>query len=189
MQLYFGLRLDDNFLPYAPSHEGGKKYLGPTGLLGELEAHIGLVGHNNNLEYLRIEQYRQACIRHSKKDENQENPPFYMAAFNADPFAVAADLLSRRDELLLSDWDFSVSEDTPSRLKVIAEIEECCVGEDVKRLSPGFSDRFIAVEAALATRKQPFKFVYLNEPADILPPHFLRLFKSILPEVFCVNAF
>jgi hypothetical protein len=182
MQLHFGLRLDDNFLPYAPSCEGGKQYLGPTGLLGELEAHTGLIGHSNNLEYLRIEQYRQACIRHSEKEENQANPPFYLAAFNADPFAVAADLLSRRDELLLADWDFSVSENTPSRLKVIAEIEECCVTEGVKKLSPGFSDRFIAVEKALINRKQPFTTIYLNEPAEILPPHFLRLFKKMVGE-------
>lgn len=178
MTLHFGLRLDDNFLPYAPDRRHGVYLLGPHGLMQELEAHLGLAGHQNNLEYLRIEQYRQACLRHLAQDSCKENPPFYSAAFNADPFAVAGDLLARRDELLLAGWDFNCDTNTPERLRLISEIEDCCVGEDIKKLAPGFADRFQAVMQALDERKQPFTSVYLNEPADILPAHFIRLFEK-----------
>ena len=175
MILHFGLRLDDNFLPYAPDRRHGVYHLGPRGLMQELEAHLGLAGHKNNLEYLRIEQYRQACLRHI---DNTDRPPFYAASFAADPFAVAGDLLTRRDELLLAGWSFNCDTNTPARLRVIAEIEECCIGEDIKRLAPGFADRFQAVYEALENRKQPFKEVFLNEPAEILPAHFIRLFEK-----------
>ena len=174
MILHFGLRLDDNFLPYASPCRGGHKYLGPAGLLTELEAHLGLTGHPNNTDYLRIEQYRQACLQHS--EDQADSPPFYAAAFTADPFAVSADLLSRRDELLLGGWDFTESADTPARLRTLAAIENCCVTEEGSRLTPGYADRFAAVERALEHRKQPFTKIYLNEPAELLPVHLLRLF-------------
>lgn len=174
MTLTFGLRLDDNFLPYPAADAGGHYYVGSRGLIHTLEKFFGLPGGTENVEYLRIEQYRQACLRHLEKTQNS---PFYQAAFEADAFAVAADLLSRRDELVLAAWDFELTENTPSRLRTLAEIEACCAE---KTLAPGFADRFAQIEKALQSRQQPFTEIYLNEPKTILPKHFLRLFKQMV---------
>lgn len=174
MKLVFGLQLDDNILPYAPNKEGGVSYFGPQQLINHLEEHLGLINTSKNLEYLRIEQYRQACIKHL---ETVEHTPFYKNAFEADAFAVAADLLSRRDELLLAGFDFEKREKTPTRISTVIEIENCC---SVKKIDAGFADRFLAVENYLSTRKQPYISIHLNEPKELLPKHFVHLFEKMV---------
>jgi hypothetical protein len=62
MKLIFGLDLDDRCEPRPATAEGGVFYFGKNGLLACLEAFLGLSGHPDDIEYLRIEQYRQALI-------------------------------------------------------------------------------------------------------------------------------
>jgi len=189
MHIYFGLELNDSVYPKPTTTEGGVHYFGPQRLLEMLESHLGLIGHPNNNDYLRIEQYRQALIKHQKKSKTA----FYKASFEADQLATATTLLSQRDELLMAGWDFDNNKETPKRLKVIADIEQILspkretkanqvslFGEmTTLRLAPGFADRFVAVIEQLTLRQQPIKTISINEPLALLPSHFQKLFNVL----------
>lgn len=196
MTIYFGLELDDLCFPKAAVSHGNIHYFGPQQLLFMLESHLGLIGHPANNEYLRIEQYRQALLKHSEATETA----FYLRSFEADQFATAIELLSRRDELVLAHWDFQIKEKMPIRLKTIAEIEQYLkVGYAEKTteqnnspqlslnfdaapkpeqlwLAPGFADRFVTVLQYLDKRQHPIKEIYINESYEKLPCHFQQLF-------------
>ena len=184
MKLTFGLQLDDLTLPRIETPLGGSVIAGPRRLLSILETHLGLTGHPDNMDYLRIEQFRQALISMQQKDHQSTGKLFYARSFEADPFATAAELLSRRDELLLSGWDFSAQPDTPPRLKTLAAIAaifqtKAAAEENTFTLSPGFADRFCNVLERMKLQGHPFTHVWLNEPFELLPCHFQRLFSLI----------
>ncbi len=174
MTIYFGLALDDVVFPKTQQKSGAMHYLGPQGLLYTLESHLGLIGHPPENEYLRIEQYRQALQSYLHK----HSEAFFRASFEADQFATATELLSRRDELLLGGWDFAQTDDVPERLRCLSELEAFFYGNN-RTLSAGYADRFMAVLQKLDTRRQPFTDIYLNEPFNLLPAHFQRLFTKL----------
>lgn len=180
MIIYFGLELDDLVYPQAKTTEGGVHYFGPQGLLYMLESHLGLIGHPADNEYLRVEQYRQALRWHL--EVNQE--AFFGASFKADQFATAIELLSRRDELLLSGWSFIEKAGMPDRLQCLAQIEASFHNpsgnsETQLYLSMGFADRFVAVLKKLETRSHPISEIFINEPLELLPKHFQDLFNQL----------
>ncbi|MBK9015288.1 MAG: hypothetical protein IPM82_15190 [Saprospiraceae bacterium] len=181
MKLIFGLQLDNPSLP-RPDAETGTHYVGPKGLLSLLETWYGLGGHPNDIDYLRVEQYRQALLRHLAEAAAASPTPavFYQKSFEADPFTTAAEMLSRRDELLLAGWDFKTSEATPPRLATIAEIEGIFQDDtDGLHLTPGFADRFHAVLQVLDGQPVPLTEVWVNEPLHLLPRHFQRFFEKL----------
>lgn len=191
MVLYFGLELDPHSLP-VPACEAGVHRCGRSQLLRLLEDLLGLAGLPDDVDFLRVEQYRQALLGHLASYSSLPLPPpaqdthFYKASFEADPFATAENLLERRDELLLAGWDFSVSSDLPPRLRVFAEIEALlrqqmttASGHSPPGLSEGYADRFCKVLAALDKQKLPFSTVKLNEPLELLPRHLQRLFAKM----------
>lgn len=173
MTIYFGLALDDISYPRPLTSTGGSRPLGPQGLLELLESHLGLSGHPNDNDYLRIEHYRQALSRYLREEEGA----FYAAAFRADQFATATELLSRRDELLLAGWDFEAPADAPPRLRCLAAIEASFRRETP--LPPGYADRFRAVLQQLGRRRHPIRTLRLTEPAALLPPHFRQLLDTL----------
>ncbi len=180
MTIYFGFELGGLVYP-KPQKEVGVFYLGAQGLLQFLELHLGLSGHPNDNEYLRIEQYRQALIQHLALKPTA----FYHASFEADQLATAATLLSQRDELLLSSWDFDINNETPTRLVSIAEIEQllntpaAIKQEQGLHLDHGFAERFVEVLKQIDLRTHPIGTIYLNEPYEILPDYFQRLFDKL----------
>lgn len=174
MILTFGLALDDPSLPEAPVPNGGRRTLGPQGMLHLLESHLGMGGHPNNNDYLRIEQFRQALRRHLEVAPEA----FYRHSFEADQFATAAELLSRRDELLLAGWNFQ-GESLPHRLLCLAAIEALLEEGRPTSLAPGFADRFMAVERQLQAGRPPIQRIFINEPESLLPAHWQRLFRYL----------
>lgn len=174
MTIYFGLALDDVAYPLPAQTRGAVHHLGPQGMLFTLEAHLGLLGHLPENEYLRIEQYRQALQSYLRREPDV----FFRASFEADQFATATELLSRRDELLLAGWNFASNHDTPVRLRVLAELEEMFQTE-ARTLAAGFADRFVTVLQQLDTREQPFTNIYINEPMELLPAHWQHLFEKL----------
>lgn len=172
MTLFFGLHLDEVFYPEKSLPNGNHFYLGPAGLLRLLESLFGLEGSPEDNNYLRIEAYRQVLRQYLETDSEA----FFQHSFEADQFATASDLLDRRDELLLAGWDFSIGENMPVRLKVLAKIETLLKNKN--GLDAGFSERFLAVELALQTKSNPFEKIYLVEPLDLLPHHFQRLLEE-----------
>ncbi len=176
MTIHFGLQLDDLVFPKSKSTVGNIFYLGKQGILNLLESHLGLVGHPNNNEHLRIEQYRQALQIHLRDHPNV----FYKTSFEADQFATSTTLLVMRDELLLANWNFALEESSPERLQTLAAIENIFNDqENDLSLAAGYADRFKIILSTLTTHNQPITHIQLNEPLDHLPDHFQRLFEKL----------
>ncbi len=186
--LYFGLHLDETAYPKATDTgaktDSGTYYCGPMTLLQLLEKQLGTVDYPSNNNYLRVEQYRQSLQKHIALHSDA----FYAKSFEADSLATAGALLSRRDELLLAGWDFETGNagelplgaGLPNRLKTLAEIKALRIQEGDK-LALGFADRFVRILEAMQQQGANFDTIYLNEPFDLLPVHFQRLF-SIFKE-------
>ncbi len=170
MIIRFGLELGEQ--AYPAWNEKIDAYVGESGLLHLLEVHLGL-GYPDNLDFLRVEQYRQVLQYY----KNRHPDVFYAESFEADALATADALLSRRDELLLAAWDFIPEENMPLRLKVLAEIETLLRLSIPSELSAGFADRFVLVLNYLEEEiNLPIKEIQLHEPLELLPPYLQRLF-------------
>ncbi len=172
--LIFGLELDRSHYAGCSADLGEERYyLGPQGLLAFLEAAYEMEEPLRDNEYLRIEEFRQICRK--ALEEKGEVSFFFEESFALDPFTTAADLLERRDELLLAGWDFAVLPDIPERLKVMALLQEKSAG----LLSRGMAERLLAVEAAVD--KELFGELRLLEPLALLPPVWQRLLPRLGP--------
>ncbi len=89
-------------------------------------------------------------------------------------------MLDRRDELLLTGWDFEAEDQAPERLRTLAEIEAIFRNDPANHhLEPGFADRFYAVFAALDGCSANLTELSVNEPIDLLPRHFQRFFEKL----------
>ncbi len=177
MNIIFGLELEELVYPAHETSEAGTHYVGEQGLLSLLETHLGLTGYPTNNEYLRIEQYRQAIEIYMDSVEIC----FFQASFEADPLATAGALLRLRDELMLSGWDFEVSEITPNRLQILAAIESFIQDNNLPNiiLEAGYADRFADVLFCLKDRQIPIQQIFLNEKRADLPPSVERLFSRL----------
>jgi ATP-dependent helicase/nuclease subunit B len=169
MEVFFGLAFDDAPLAGHPANRGGYQALGPVGMLYYLESQLGLIGLPQNNDYLRIEQYRQALRLHLEQSPNA----FYKDSFYADQFATAAELLARRDELILAGWDFQPI--NSPRLDCIADLENIIQGAAFS-LAAGFADRFMLVLKYARRRHLQLRKVVIHEPEHLLPPHYKKLF-------------
>ncbi len=175
LKIIFGLELEEKVFPYGDTTEGGVHYHGPNGLLLLLESHFGLIGFSENIDYLRVAQYRQALQEYLKENKTA----FYKNAYEADQLATAEELLTRRDELLLAGWNFEIVENMPDRLAALAHIEALIGEEGEINLPDGFADRFVKVLAVCEAKPSSIAEICLNEPLDILPYHLQQLFKAL----------
>ncbi|MFN8301337.1 MAG: hypothetical protein U0U46_02515 [Saprospiraceae bacterium] len=173
MTLHFGLEFDGILHSPAAVFSAGEWYAGPKKLLAWLEPRLGLSGYPDNTDYLRIELYRQALGQCSEG-------AFYEASFASDRFATASALLSWRDELLLSGWDFFAAEGCPERLATLSRVEALFLK---KRSDPslgarafGWADRFQQVLEHLPFARIDLDTLNLHEQEALYPPHFQRLF-------------
>jgi len=174
MTIYFGLSFDEQVYPPVCNMGSGVSFVGPQGLLRLLESRLGLTLRDSDNEHLRIEQYRQALL-HYAEDHAEA---FYISAFEADELATAEDLLSRRDELVLSGWDFAINDATPPRLRQMAAIEHFLHTGNLS-LSAGYADRFTTVLEYINRRHCNLSAVFLCEMPAQLPAHFQRLFDEL----------
>ena len=175
MNIQFGLELDDRVYPVPPSSIAGFCQIGPQKLLNLLETQLGLTGYPSNNEYLRIEIFRQILDYKLQKGQNL----FFEASFHADPLATAARILQMRDELKLCGWDFLYTDETPERLRVIAEIEAALQDDAARNFPAGFADRFVDIMEKLDTRQHLIISIQLNEPLEMLPAYFQHLLKKL----------
>ncbi len=174
MHLTFGLALDQLHIPLPNLAEGNRLYVGPQLLLDRLETFLGYAYPQRQNEYLRIEQYRQALHHHL---QSASELPFYYRSFQADAFATAAELLDRRDELLLNGWDFRVDPEMPVRLLTLASVEDCIRNSSGLSISPGFAERWCTILRELPKGHQPIQSVLCTDPIDVFPPHIRRFFE------------
>ncbi len=176
MTIYFGMELDEGAYLTDPTHSKNYLIAGPKNLLSFFEKHLGLIGHENNIDYLRIEQYRQVAITYL-----EENPDaFFANSFEADQFATAAELLRRRDELAASGFDFRIDDPMPDRVSVLSWIE--AIINDAQqpefKLTKGHIDRANDIIKAIPNQQLPIDRIILNEPFELLPSLYKRLFTA-----------
>ncbi len=183
-RLLFGLSIDDGALPTRTAPTAGEVQLGPRRLLRWLEAGLGLSTPNQDIEYLRTEQYRQLLKRYLRDHPHA----FFAPSFAADDLATAADLLSRRDELLSGGWSFALSTQLPVRLQVMAELEHLLRNTPELELSAGHADRLERVIEQTPRIAQFLDHVQLCDPKEILPPIWTRLFGAFTKEGITVSA-
>lgn len=172
MLLIFGLSLDRSSILHDTEAEGGVWYVGPQRFIQLFEGYLGLGANVPNVDYLRVEQFRQLL----QADLAQHPNVFYAASFQADPFATAGELLSRRDELMLAGWDFQPVGNLPARLQAMVRLRQL----ESTTLPPGFADRFDAVYRALLLRKHPIHAIQVQEPSVLITPAWHRMFDRLL---------
>jgi hypothetical protein len=182
--LHFGYDFDGPVYLPSPALRAGEYVAGPQKLLSWLEHQLGLSGHPENTEYLRIELYRQALGQHliDAESDKRSARPFYEKSFASDRFATAAALLGWRDELLLASGgkapfaeDFAGKDGMPPRLATLSAVETIfrkkLADPEIGARSPGFADRFVQVLDALQTRDIPLERLYLYEPVSLQESH------------------
>lgn len=176
MEAIVGLAFDDPEVLRPNRIRGGTHYLGPRRLLQLLEVYLGFQEPLEEIDYLRVEQYRQLLFEYV--DSHPDT--FFRAAFEADGPATAADLLERRDNLVASGWSFKLQDDMPPRLRCLAELEQVLRQEDeTSLLQRGWADRLQRVLQALSYRSQPLQRIVLHEPIALLPPGLQRLLEAL----------
>lgn len=180
MHLIFGLALDGPAYPQLPPVSAGTYQLGKSGLLRLLESQLALAGHTDDNAYLRIEVFRQALRLHLETHPTA----FYQASFQADPFATAAALLERRDELRLAGWDFQSIPTLPPRLATLAELEGLFT-QGTLQLPAGFADRLLSVWKALQNQPHPIQTIQLVEPIEFLPYYLQSFLKDLCQSPHC----
>lgn len=175
MKIFFGLSLDRPVCPLPEWIGSGVVCAGPRKLLQLLEGFVGRAEEERDSDYLRVEDYRQALRAYL---ENSSDKVFYKDSFTADPFAVAAEMLARRDELLLAGWDFCATGAMPNRLLCLAGVE-AGIRNDSIQLSRGFAERFTAIMQVLPQRRHPIAQIQLVEPRALFPVHWRRLLEIL----------
>ena len=142
----------------------GHVYLGCRSLLRWFETQLGLDGHPERVEHIRVEQYRQALSRYQKttsREGGTGSSVFYAKSFYADQLATAENLLARRDELFAAGWQLEkmhtlyTDAAAPIRLKVLADIEAQFLTDEngLSKLIPDETERFEAVLKALTNKE------------------------------------
>ncbi len=175
MTIFFGLDLDEGAYLENETTNFGTMVVGPKQLLFLLEGQLGLAGHANDVEYLRVEQYRQAIIQYLSLNEEC----FFSNSFEADQFATANEMLRRRDELAEAGYKFEEENSAPERIRIIAEIESLLTLEPSLTLSSGFADRINDVILALENQETSIEKIFLNEPPDLQKVALKRLFDAL----------
>lgn len=180
MTLLLGLSLaDPQTLPALPANTTGLVPLSPAGLLRYLEGFYALGSPAINREALRTEQYRQLLFAHQAE---ADVVPFYAASFTADQTATAAELLSRRDELLEAGYRLAppASAEVPARIAVLHELETLLLDDRYEfRLLPGAADRLNLLLSALPENRHPRLNILVNEPRHLLPAGTRRLLEAL----------
>ncbi len=128
LKLIFSPYYDGNCYAGNPAKQQcvlGTKYVGPLGLLDELELRTGMSrGETSPMQ--RAIAYCNAIRKVLEKKPNPE--PFYQKSFENDPLGVAQQLLRWRDALCMAGWNedtelLNLSADGQKRLKDLQSIE------------------------------------------------------------------
>lgn len=171
MKITFGLNLDGgNWPEFEHGFDAllGDVVLGPQGLIGLLETHLGL-GEEQCAQAIRIRRYMGRLL------VLNDDSSFYFQSLQADAWATARELLTWRDELIFYGWN-PEQDDAPARLTDLAAIEVM----DVKPLPSGFSDRFRMVLNTVKKRPSlPIASIHLIEPMQLLPTPWRELVSAL----------
>ncbi|MCH2021413.1 MAG: PD-(D/E)XK nuclease family protein [Saprospiraceae bacterium] len=175
MIIQFGLELEERTFPQViKTPQEVTLSCGVNGLMNYLEKHLG-IHYLERHDYLRYEQYRQILLNYLERNPDV----FFAASFKADNMATSIALLELRDELYLGGWDFNLDDNMPTRLCVLAELEQLIEQTVSVELFEGFAERFRKIIHFAGIIPIPLKKIYLNEPLNLLPPHIQELFRIL----------
>jgi len=163
VKITFGSALDSASYPPLTAGKSaliGEQRCGPLGLLQLLETRLGLSGVWEAEPY-RVEVYRRRLLA---ADDGRR---FYSRSLEVDAQGVAQTLLSWRDELLLSGWDFAPDDSLPPRLRDLAAVESL-PAFSAPALAWGCSERVRAVLARLPAEGLQISRVRRLEPEGSL---------------------
>jgi len=152
LKIIFGHDLD-GYESSKPFHALGDVILGPLGFLDVLEVRLGLRGALEK-EPVRIIQFLD-CL-HQADDGNR----FYSRSLSTDEMAVARTLLRWRDTWIEAGWNSQARASDSKRIRDLADVE----AHSKSILSPGTSDRLVAVLDALKKKKLTGLRVELKDP-------------------------
>lgn len=157
LRIVFGEHLDGQ-RGSAPANCLGELRVGPLGLLGVLETHLGLLReHPSHAE--RIVQYRD-CLRKSDGPDR-----FFHASFETDALGTAQTLLEWRDSWYLHGWDGVAPAGAPPRIHDMAQVE----AHARSLVGPSIGERLAQVAEAMQRRAPPIESLLLIEPLQALP--------------------
>jgi len=162
----------DAVLAAAEDRAAGHLVTDRDGTIEALELRVGLA-RSPISPGLRIATYAARLRRTVIDDETA----FYARAFESDPWATAAELLDRRDTLVLGGLDFArLSSSAPKRLVDLARVERCA--EPALPAGPG--ERVAALVATLEGGADPeLEGFRVMLPEDLLPPWLERLRRAL----------
>lgn len=146
ISIRFGLSLDGSGAQHLPSKVGDVD-LGPSGLLGWLETHLGLGGiHPGATE--------RGALYHAALREGLSDHRFYAASFGVDAIGTSVELLRWRDSLFLHGWGGRAHPSFGSRLQDLADTEvylspdaKCSVGDRLRAVSDALTRRCVPVSS------------------------------------------
>jgi hypothetical protein len=171
--LTFGLSLDDISAPQ-PQTAAGEMRCGTSGLLFYLEQICGCTYKKADVEYLRVERFRQVLEQYAATHKTV----FYAQSLLQDALATAETLLGMRDELVGAGINFEVLEDGKGRLKTFFEIEKIWKKNDFGNDYLGTNDRLSQILLLLPNINISITSVWLNEPLHLLPIVWQRVFAA-----------
>ena len=130
MIIHFSTNYDGEVFLNSRTDLMGVSYLGPQGLLQQLELRAGLHTEVKS-DVEREADYLNAMAPHMEGT-------MFQRAFNVDKIGVAGKLLGWRDNLLMAGWDGKCTDKAATKLCVLADIEK-------KFSSPGTADAWVKV--------------------------------------------
>lgn len=142
MEIVLGLGLDSRQGPSAQPLFNAAT-LGPAGLLGVLETHLGLAGPAVS-QAQRVAVYL-SCLQRAEGVPPGVTQRFYSESLRVDPMGAAERLLAWRDEWRMGGWKGQGVAPTLERLRDLSLVES----EAVHELPPGEPERLEAVCHAL----------------------------------------
>lgn len=180
MKIIFSPYYDGNCYagnPVAGKCQLGTKYVGPLGLLNELELRAGL----SRGEISPMRRAIDYCNAIQKVlDSKPSSEPFYQQSFKNDPLGVARQLLTWRDALTMAGWNAktalptNLSTDGQKRLSDLQKIEQ-------HFHSIGVGERWQQLLAAANGRPilPPGVSIIIEMKWDLLHPVIKKVFEAI----------
>lgn len=166
LRIVFGEHLDGGAWPPVPDGTAlGMAVVGPLGLLSLVETFTGLGGPTVPAVH------RIAIMRH-RLARLGARPSFWKDSFEVDPWAVAREVLSWRDELIDAGWTARSIADPPPRLADLASLEAL----DEPMLPAGVADRLlVAANAIGAGLDHPVSEIVVVDDRATMRPGIVRL--------------
>jgi RecB family exonuclease len=157
----------DGAVPELRADALGAISVGPHGLLGMLETLLGIPARDISFT-TRLIQYL-GCI-----DQVPRADAFYHDSYQADPFSVARTLLQWRDHWYLAGWTGTFADETPARLKDMAQIEAFAADA----VEPGLGQRIQRVIRLLSDNPVPVGSITLRDDLADFPHLWQRLIEA-----------